>query len=215
MAARTIHLRRPPTLSLQEGPFVPQPRAGVDVMDEVDRRWGAMRVANPTFHDGRICHVLGVHRNGHGGVVIHVMDCAYRFHAVQDAEFDLGVRHLGVKAMTSHDGRLLLGRRSSTVRAYPGMWEFAPGGVIEPGRAPADVLKLELQEETGLSLAVEPKAIAVIFDPVVRCWEIIYQLEVADPNPKPVTDEYTELRWCEPGQWPQPLSPATVQLINR
>jgi 8-oxo-dGTP pyrophosphatase MutT (NUDIX family) len=212
---RTIRLRRPPTLSLLETPFVPKASPSVrsgEVLAEVDRRWAALCSAKPSLHDGRICHVLGVHRNGHGGASIHIMDCAYRFHAVQDESFDLGVRHLGVKGMTIDSDRVLLGRRSSQVRLYPCMWEFAPGGMVEPGADPAETLRQELAEETGLSAVSEPTPIAIIYDPVVRCWEIIYQLGVTDRQPNPATDEYAELRWCKPGDWPQPLSPPSRQI---
>lgn len=212
---RTIRLRRPPTLSLQETLFVPKTSPSEDsgeMFAEVDRRWGALCTANPSLHDGRICHVLGVHRNGHGGASIHIMDCAYRFHAVQDESFDLGVRHLGVKGITTDGGRVLMGRRSPQVRLYPGMWEFAPGGMVEPGTDPAETLRQELAEETGLSAVGEPTPIAIVYDPVVRCWEIIYRLCVTDPQPNPATDEYAELRWCKPADWPQPLSPPSGQI---
>jgi 8-oxo-dGTP pyrophosphatase MutT (NUDIX family) len=202
---------------MQETPFVPRASHGLasvgfDVLEEVDRRWERMCDKNPSLHDGRLCHVLGVHRNGHGGASIHIMDCAYRFHAVQDETFDLGVRHLGVKAITTLDGRVLLGRRSDRVRAYPGLWEFAPGGVVEPGVEPAEVLRRELAEETGLKPAAEPTPIAIIFDPIVRAWEIIYCLGVTNDEPVPRTDEYSDLRWCVSEDLPEPLSPPSRQI---
>lgn len=205
---RTIKLRRPPVITQQEGPFVP-PGA---VMDDVDRRWEAICACKPGSFDGRLSHVLGVHRNGHGGASIHTMDCAYRFYAVQNATLDLGVRHLGVKAMTFHQGRVLLGRRSGDVMAYPLMWEFAPGGVLEPGRNPVEALFDELHEETGISTSAGPTPKAIVFDPVVRCWEIVYRLDVGEARLQPRTNEYSDLAWFDPRQLPEPLSPATIQI---
>src|SRR5688572_2522056 len=151
---RTIHLRRPATLSVQEGVFVPN--VDPHILSEVERRWDSLCRANPAYYDGRLYHVLGVHRNGHGGATLHVIDCAYRFFAVQDDHFDTGVRALGVKGITSSpQGLILMGRRAQHVAAYRGMWEFAPAGSAEPGRDPAQLIQHELIEETGLQAARE------------------------------------------------------------
>ncbi len=203
MHDRIIHLRRPPSLMLQEGIFVPE-RATGTVMDEVDRRWAALCEQNPAFFDGRVSHVLGVHRNGYGGASIYVADCAYRFYAVQDEAFDLGVRPLGVKGLATRDGRVLAGRRASEVAHYAGAWEFAPGGVVEPGERPGDVVQRELREETSLSLSAPPVARAIVADPVVRSWEVVFSLAVSEGAARPGVGEYTELRRCDPDALPRP-----------
>lgn len=203
-ASRIIRLRRPPRLSRVDGPFVPD--APPDALAEVDDRWSALCAANPQYHDGRLCHVIGVHRNGHGGAVLHVVDCAYRYHAVQDAGFDLGVRPLGVKGITERGGRILLGRRSEDVAAYRGLWEFAPGGVVEPGEAPEVTVVRELREETGLDVRGEPVCLAAVYDDVLRTWELVYGLEAGTVVGE-ATGEYTELAWCARGNWPGGLSP--------
>ncbi len=46
------------------------------------------------------------------------------------------------------DGAFLLGRRAPGT-FYPGYWEF-PGGKVEPGEAPAEALRRELEEELGI-----------------------------------------------------------------
>jgi 8-oxo-dGTP pyrophosphatase MutT (NUDIX family) len=198
-------------LIAQEGPFVPQ--ATRARLDEVDRRWEALRAANPAYFDGRLCHVLGVHRNGHGGASLHVVDCAYRFHAVQDQDFDLGVRPLGVKGLTMRKGHVLVGRRSPHVNAYRGLWEFAPGGVVEPGHDPAQTVRMELREEAGLELGAEPNAIALMFDAVLWSWELIYRLVPGAGEPVPRRSEYTELDWFDPERLPVPLSPLAQQMV--
>lgn len=211
---RLIRLRRPVTLSVLDGPFVPNGQDGL--LDKIERRWNALLRANPAFFDGRLLHVLGVHRNGYGGAVLHVVDCAYRFHAVQDESFDLGVRPLGVKGVTDHNGRILLGRRSSRVAACRGMWEFAPGGVVEPGDQPDETVRRELTEETALRCAGEPVAAAVIFDPVVRSWEVVFRLSIHDTAALSCsTAEYDELRWCTTVELPptHELSPIARQML--
>ena len=68
--SRTILLRRPPVCAVVDEPFVPD----VDV-DEVNRRWAMLQNERPAFFDGRILHVLGVHRNGCGGATINLVEC--------------------------------------------------------------------------------------------------------------------------------------------
>jgi 8-oxo-dGTP pyrophosphatase MutT (NUDIX family) len=216
-------------MSVQEGVFVPgsarsrsndgQWNAAPELLDEIDRRWNVLRAANPAYFDGRICHVLGVHRNGHGGASLHVMDCAYRFFAVQARagdEFDLGVRPLGVKGVIEREGRLLMGRRSQRVAMYANQWEFAPSGSVDFSSAgsPQRVIVQELREETGLDCAGEPTAIAVLFDPILKCWEIVYRLEIAGDTRPRATDEYPDVAWFDRDALPERMSPIAVQIAG-
>ncbi|MCH8316434.1 MAG: NUDIX hydrolase [Planctomycetes bacterium] len=209
MPARLIHLRRPPVLQVQDELFVPDG----NILDEVDQRWAALCDLNSAYFDGRMYHVLGVHRNGYGGAVIHVIECAYRFYAVQRQGFDLGVCGLGVKGLTIRNQKALLGKRSASVSVYRNKWEFAPGGVVEPGKQPTETIVTELHEETGLLVQSEPTPIAMICDSQAHTWEIIYTIKDAqgDANPTP---EYTELRWCERDKLPSDLSPIATSMIS-
>jgi len=209
MTTRLIRLRRPANLSIVEEPFVPD-----DVsLDEIDRRWQAAQRDNPHLYDGQLLHVIGVHRNGYGGAVVHVAPCSYRFHAVQRNDFDLGVRALGVKGITQREGgaHVLLGKRSPNVMYYPGLWEFAPGGVVEPHATPADTVRNELKEETGLSPAREPVALAIVYDEVIRCWELVFHL-VAAGELNRAKLEYEAIQWVKPGKLPRGLSPIAQQI---
>jgi 8-oxo-dGTP pyrophosphatase MutT (NUDIX family) len=212
MSPRTIHLRRPATIYVQEGVFVPQ--GGPGILDEVDHRWNALCAANPTYFDGRLCHVLGVHRNGHGGAVLHVIDCAYRFLAVQNDQFDLGVRALGVKGVTVLDDHCLMGKRANFLAAYKDLWEFAPAGGVEPGKQPLQTIQDELCEETGLTARQEPTSIAVLFDPVLKCWELVFRIVPIDDRIAPHTREYSQLEWRRASDLPSPLSPIARQIAE-
>ncbi|MEE9131550.1 MAG: NUDIX domain-containing protein [Phycisphaerales bacterium] len=208
MPSRCIHLRRPAVLHVQEGLFVPQG----NVLHEVDRRWEALCESNPAYFDGRAYNVLGVSRTGCGGAVIHIIECAYRFYAVQTEDFDLGVMGLGVKGFTIRGDRALMGRRSQSVGVYPNQWEFAPGGVAEPGKEPVDILAGELHQETRLSASIDPAPIAVLCDPVARTWELIYLFN--DPQGEAqTTPEYSQLRWCMRDELPDDLSPIAQSMI--
>jgi 8-oxo-dGTP pyrophosphatase MutT (NUDIX family) len=198
---RTILLRRPPVCSVVDEPYVPN----VD-LEEVAHRWRVAQTANPALFDGRVLHVLGVHRNGCGGATINLVECAYRFYAVQDDTFDCGIRPLGVKGITVCDSRVLWGRRAAWVHQYPGEWEFAPGGCVEPGSQPEQVLQRELAEETGCVPASPPVPLAILQDTYTQSWELIYRVTVEDDCLRPGTDEYSDLRWCAPTQCPSPRS---------
>lgn len=218
-AARLIRLRRPPVLHVQPEPFVPNVQT--QVLEQAEQRWRTLCASNPAYFDGRIWHVLGVHRNGYGGASIHVMECAYRWHAVQKGWRDLGVRSLGVKGLLFHDGRVLMGRRAVGVSAYEGMWEFAPSGVVDGGMQPRQAILEELREEVGLVASADPVAVAILYDEVLDCWEIAYRLRAT------VTDdirfeprEYDSVRWVDPaaladeraGEQPGELTPMARQM---
>jgi ADP-ribose pyrophosphatase YjhB (NUDIX family) len=202
-------LKRPATIHLQDGLFVPE---GAD-MDEVDCRWEQLCKKNPACFDGTLLHVLGAQRNGCGGANVHVMPCSYRFFAVQDETYDLGVRTLGVKGITEFKGKHLFGKRSQTVRHYAGEWEFAPAGCISPDISPAQTIEKELREETGLELASPPIAIAMIFDDVAKTWELIYKLQPSSDTLNP-NDEYQELIWYAEDSPPVSMSPITEAMMK-
>src|SRR5207245_5958342 len=55
------------------------------------------------------------------------------------------VLHVTATGLIAHDGRVLLGKRTSTVR-FAGMWD-AFGGHLVPCEEPSSALVSELQEE--------------------------------------------------------------------
>lgn len=219
--ARLIRLRRPPVLHVQPEPFVPNVQT--QVLEQAEQRWRTLCARNPAYFDGRIWHVLGVHRNGHGGASIHVMECAYRFHAVQKGWRDLGVRSLGVKGLLMHEGRVLMGQRSGSVSAYQGMWEFAPSGVVDGGKQPREAIVDELREEVGLTVGAEPVAVAILYDESLDCWEIVYRLQAADAGEDVTFEprEYDAVRWVQPaaltggreGARVGPLTPMAEKMV--
>ena len=208
---RLIPLRRPPVLNLHDDPWVPE-RVPLSLVDE---RWGALCASNPRYFDGSILHVLGVVRNGHGGVTIHVARSSYRFYAVQRTGIDTGTRPLGVKGLCRHGARWLMGKRSGSVAFYPGQWEFVPGGSVPADSEPSDVLLRELREESGWTPVGPARAVAVIYDPDAYSWEIISTLEV-EPSDGAGTEpwEYDEIEGVEAGSEPAPLAPVARIMIR-
>lgn len=206
-APRTIRIRRPPTLHLVDHPFLPRGTRHVS-LDEIDARWAALCKANPAYFDGPTYHVLGVHRNGAGGIAMHVVETSFRYHAVQQqCGIDLGVRGLGVRGMTVRGNRFLLGRRADNVAYYPGLWEFLPAGTLEPGVEPTDLLKRELAEECGLEPLDPPLPLAVLFDPDTAAWQLVYAVTVPTGVVAVKSVEHTAIRWCDVDALPADLSP--------
>lgn len=236
-AGRAVRLRRPPRLARVDGPFVPE---GCD-LDEVDRRWRLFRAAIPGAFDGPVLQVLGVHRDGHGGATLHVVETSYRFWAVQidrpaitglERGIDLGVRPLGAKAIVREratargdeggaDPRpastpVLFAQRSAATGAYPRQWEVAPGGVVEPGESPRETVVRELAEETGLVPLGAPRAILVLEDPEARCWELVHAIDVAEGSRdrSRISDEHDDMGWFDPSDPPRPLTPIAARILG-
>lgn len=205
--ARLIRLRRPPRIIVDDSAFVPSVP-----LDRVDAAWDEIVSANPRFTDGECLHVVGVHRDGHGGATIHAVRASYRMGAVRRKGIETGFRGLGTKAIAHVGGQVLLGQRSVHVNAYPGMWEFAPGGGVEIGEAPEIGIVRELREECGVEAAAPARAIALLFDPVVQAWEIVHDVPMASPPDAAPGWEYSALAMCAPDRLPSGLSPCAEQM---
>ncbi len=209
---RLITLRRPPIIVVQEERWVPNSMS----LEEIDARWKDLCRGNPRYFDGDVLQVLGVVRNGHGGVTIHAAPTSFRFYAVQASGEDIGTRVLGVKGLSrAADGRWLMGRRGSEVAYYPETWEFAPGGSVPPGRDPERVLLDELKEESGWLPIGTPRSVAVLYDPSAFSWEIVFTLAV-EPGTDPPTElwEYDMCDLFPSGHEPEPLAPVARQLLR-
>jgi hypothetical protein len=184
-------------------------------LEEVDSCWATLCSRNARYFDGSILHVLGVVRNGHGGVTIHTAESSYRFYAVQQAGLDTGARPLGVKGLCRSDDGWLMGRRSESVAYYPGEWEFVPGGSVPADGNPAEVLLAELGEESGWCATGPARAVSVLYDPGAFSWEIVSMLDVrkgADAPGQPW--EYDEIAIVPAGEEPQPLSSVARMMMQ-
>ncbi len=63
------------------------------------------------------------------------------------------MKHIHVAcAIIEHKGKVLAAQRSASM-SMPLKWEF-PGGKIEPGEAPEECLRREVDEEIGISVDV-------------------------------------------------------------
>jgi len=116
--------------------------------------------------------------------------------------------------------RLLLAHRSRAVE-QPGTWGTW-GGAIDEGEDPEDAARREAMEEAGHTGSLTMEPLYVFKDKKFRYSNF---LAVVDTEFKPVLDWETQgFRWCDYGDWPEPLhfgfvavlrDPASVATIKR
>lgn len=101
------------------------------------------------------------------------------------------------------EGRILLGRRSDD-----GRWAL-PGGIIEPGEQPARAAIREIEEETGIRVAVERLVSVVNEAPIEfangdRCQvlALTFLCRHVAGDVHPADGENTDVRWFRPGELP-------------
>ena len=70
--------------------------------------------------------------------------------------------HVAAGAITDGEGRVLITRRADHLH-QGGLWEF-PGGKLDPGEAPEQALRRELQEELGIRVLASRPLIRVHHD---------------------------------------------------
>lgn len=142
--------------------MAPPPVLPADAVVIIDRLWEQMQRENPRLHDGSV--LLTDPLDAHDGRII-VKRGTYRLLATANAS-GIAFRALGVQGVVVARDRfgrehLLLGRRGSEVRIYPGLWENAPSGTVS-GPEPDEemigwpsvirTLQAEGMEELGIDL---------------------------------------------------------------
>jgi ADP-ribose pyrophosphatase YjhB (NUDIX family) len=106
-------------------------------------------------------------------------------------------------------GRALLARRG--IEPFKGMWD-APGGFVRPGEDGEEAARRELDEETGLEIAVGP-VLAILPDTYgaggVATLNIFYLARVLGGTPTPASD-VSEIAWFGRDELPPPSEIAFV-----
>jgi 8-oxo-dGTP diphosphatase len=104
----------------------------------------------------------------------------------------------GALAVVRHEGRLLMIRRSDSVKRAAGFWGL-PGGEVEAGETPEQCAVRELGEEVNLvGEAVNVLGTSTSFNSE---FELVWvEIEVNDVSTlRPDTREVAIIRWVEPG----------------
>lgn len=107
--------------------------------------------------------------------------------------------HVTATGLIARDGRVLLGKRTSTVR-FAGMWD-AFGGHLVPCEEPSSALVRELKEELGI-MALRPRFLGIYedIDPTSKDLFRHYLFFVTrwKGEPKIANEEHSEIRWFDP-----------------
>jgi 8-oxo-dGTP diphosphatase len=122
--------------------------------------------------------------------------------------------YVGVSAVVVRDGKVLVGLRRGS--HGEGTWAF-PGGKVDPGEDPADTVRRELAEETGLLAGhVEPITWTsdVMADDGLHFVTLHHCAQVTAGEPSvQEPDKVEEWRWVAWEEIPQPVFKATASLL--
>jgi 8-oxo-dGTP diphosphatase len=104
--------------------------------------------------------------------------------------------HVTSTGLIVRDGRVLLGKRTSTTR-FAGMWD-AFGGHLVPCEEPASALVRELQEELGIRVG-NPRFLGIYEDVDPTSKEVfrhyLFLVTRWEGVPRIMNDEHSEIRW--------------------
>ncbi|MBF0620833.1 MAG: NUDIX domain-containing protein [Magnetococcales bacterium] len=189
-------------LTIEQIPFqsiLPQ-----EDIEKADQLWQSALQTNPSLFDGKLLHITDIKRTKPDQIHIQTMPIPYRYFYADrhDNGPNLSIFSLGVTGLTRFQDKILLGQRSGHVTQYPGYWELAPSGTIEPSKNgspdPVKQCVKELQEECGYSSAtvnhVEP--VCLFWDNAQSGTDIGCLLTLrSTKTDAPFSDEYGSFVW--------------------
>lgn len=196
---------------------------------EVDRVWREMASQNPALYDGP---TLRVDAFDAASGVISCSRSSFKHLATAD-RLGVAFRQLGIVGwLTGRDrgGRehVLLGRRSSAVRVYQGLWENAPSGGVPPRVIQAsatsasvetlfEALRDEAEEELAMTLPAwgelapaRARARWWIVDDLARSLDIVVEIDMGEIDPRVAGEtcasarrnaEYVDVAWVARDEW--------------
>ena len=117
----------------------------------------------------------------------------------------MGIRgvviHVTATGLILRDGRVLLGKRTSTVR-FAAMWD-AFGGHLVPCEEPSAALVRELEEELGIHVS-RPRFLQIYEDVDPTSKELfrhyLFLVTHWDGVPRIANEEHSEIRWFAPNE---------------
>lgn len=113
---------------------------------------------------------------------------------------------LGAIALIEYDGRMLALRQTHR------RGDSLPGGLVDRHEHPADAVRREVLEETGL--AIDPgDVVATVFETRLRHIDVIFRVVCdAEPVVAPAS-EATGFRWLLPHEWTD-IDVATARILH-
>ncbi|UYV14124.1 MAG: hypothetical protein NCW75_07485 [Phycisphaera sp.] len=174
----------------------------------VELEWAKACAGNPRLFDGEILAVDSI--DASAGVIHASPD---RFAHVVCPRPERPTEILSVTGVieSTRDGEpcVLLARRGTSTRSYPGMWEFAPAGGLHVPESPSVLdlngvmrtLRAELAEEVGVTSPLQDaRVVASVVDRAARSVDIIVRATIG--GPAPALSSAGEHAWeCAEARW--------------
>jgi hypothetical protein len=215
-----------PTIKIDRTPAVH------DQSQAIDAAWECLCEKNPRYFNGEIL-VFDSHDQTSG--ILRASVEQYKNHAVRD-KVDIGISLLATTAVLMAVDReqmkvvYLVGKRSTELHQYGGLWELGPsGGVDVPPAGDSmnphrilDELAREICEEIGVETHHEPREfLTIVHDDAAGSTDIVITT-VFDPVPDLKSNwEYSQTRWVtfkELLNWtesnPEEFIPTTVAIVQ-
>lgn len=203
----------------------PARRLGPEIRRRIDQRWSEHAARNPRLFDGPI---LSCAEADPEHAILRCRRASYR-ELICRPEIDTGVMQVSVTgvvlAATRGGTRLLLARRGPGTRIYPGMWELAPSGGLDPPTPVASddprehtgddawrQLVSEAREELGLPIPGDqprrPRCLAI--DTIAHSIDIVFTITLDGPSAAAAIEarheqnwEYTQTAWIDTAALPE------------
>ncbi|MDF1808299.1 MAG: NUDIX domain-containing protein [Phycisphaerales bacterium] len=200
--------------------------------DTIQRAWQELCDVNPRYFNGSM---LSFDSFDPKSGVIQASVEEYKNHAVRDS-VDVGISLLAVTAVLAAPDQdqnttvFLLGRRSTQLHRYGGLWELGPSGGVDVPRfrrtlKQRHILKevaREIKEEIGIRISTRPHGLrAIIHDHEAGSTDIVIAIVLEEIPLLKMNWEYSDTRWVtidELYEWvqtsPEELIPTTVELAR-
>jgi hypothetical protein len=175
------------------------------VAPAIETIWRTHLSKNPKLYDGPLLLTVGTLPALPSRILLR---SSYKLHLClgSDELNSLGVQGVIIGRDAAGIPHILLARRSSDVRMYPGLWENAPSGSVPPPPLPTDridqshfinALLDEGVEELGLDLSTARiRLVALQQDTAARSLDIMLRFDLADPiDPRTLPCPTSHNRW--------------------
>ena len=99
-----------------------------------------------------------------------------------------------VKGIFQDGNKYLFVKRSSTIKSFPGLWDF-PGGKLDPGETPPEALVREIKEETAFDVSSGSKIKTATYK--TSDWDLVFHYfkpEILGGRLK-LSFEHSEFSW--------------------
>jgi len=122
-----------------------------------------------------------------------------------------------VKALITHNGKVLIGQKEDGDKPHSGEWHFLGGHIEEEDEQVEEAVVREVKEETGLDVEVHQIIDAMMFswdkDGEIDALQILYHCEASNSSAEP-RDDLQDVKWVDPEDLEEELWEEEVERIE-